>query len=286
MSSLPEMPLTVYTSESRMRHPLTLIREMGADLIASRELAWRLFVRDISAMYRQSFLGYFWAFAPALLMALPFVFLESQGIVKVPGTGLPYAAFAMVSTILWQIFVDALNAPIKAVTGGRAMLSRINFPRESLILAGVADILFNFLIRLVVLAGVMIGFRIALGPDPWFFCVGVVALMMSGLSLGLLLAPAGALYGDVGRALGVFTGVWMLLTPVVYPPKTEGIAGFLATWNPVSPLMVVTRGGLVGGEFAGSLPGFWVVSGLSLVLFLAGWVLYRVTMPILIERMG
>lgn len=39
-----------------------LAREMERDLLASRELAWRLMVRDISAQYRQSFLGIFWAF--------------------------------------------------------------------------------------------------------------------------------------------------------------------------------------------------------------------------------
>jgi hypothetical protein len=30
---------------------------MARDLVNSRELAWRLFVRDISAQYRQSILG-------------------------------------------------------------------------------------------------------------------------------------------------------------------------------------------------------------------------------------
>jgi lipopolysaccharide transport system permease protein len=52
----------VYTSESRIRHPWQLFQEMGRDLLASRELAWRLLVRDISAQYRQSLFGVLWAF--------------------------------------------------------------------------------------------------------------------------------------------------------------------------------------------------------------------------------
>ncbi len=59
----------VYTPESRLRHPLQLFQEMGRDLLASRELAWRLMVRDISAQYRQSFLGIFWAFVPPIVTA-------------------------------------------------------------------------------------------------------------------------------------------------------------------------------------------------------------------------
>jgi hypothetical protein len=31
---------------------------MGSDLVAGRELAWRLFVRDTAAQYGQSALGY------------------------------------------------------------------------------------------------------------------------------------------------------------------------------------------------------------------------------------
>ena len=41
-----ELPTTVYTPESPLRQPLTLLGDMVRDLLASRELAWRLYVRD------------------------------------------------------------------------------------------------------------------------------------------------------------------------------------------------------------------------------------------------
>ncbi len=80
------LPLTVYTPESPLKNPARLLREMFRDLLASRELAWRLFVRDTSAQYRQSILGYAWAFIPPLVASLPFVFLNSQGVVAIKGT--------------------------------------------------------------------------------------------------------------------------------------------------------------------------------------------------------
>ena len=54
---------------------------MFRDLAASRELAWRLFMRDLSARYRQSLLGYVWAFLPPLAATIPFVFLQITGLV-------------------------------------------------------------------------------------------------------------------------------------------------------------------------------------------------------------
>jgi len=44
-----------------MRHPVRMLADMLHDLIAGRELAWQLAVRDIKAQYRQAFLGIFWA---------------------------------------------------------------------------------------------------------------------------------------------------------------------------------------------------------------------------------
>lgn len=62
MTHRQSQPVIVYTPESRLRHPVILLREMRRDLLASRGLAWQLLVRDIKAQYRQSLLGVFWAF--------------------------------------------------------------------------------------------------------------------------------------------------------------------------------------------------------------------------------
>ena len=94
-------PLTVYTPESPLRQPAKFVRDMIADLLASRELAWRLFLRDLSAQYRNSVLGYVWVFLPPLVASLPFVYLNSTGVVRMGETPIPYAAYAMVGTIIW-----------------------------------------------------------------------------------------------------------------------------------------------------------------------------------------
>ncbi|MEM7556914.1 MAG: ABC transporter permease, partial [Cyanobacteria bacterium P01_A01_bin.84] len=123
----------VYRPESLMRHPLQLLQDMLQDLIASRELAWRLMIRDISAKYRQSFLGLFWAVIPAVVMAATFTFAKNGGVVNIGTTDIPYPAYVMFSMTLWQTFTEALNGPIQAVTAAKQMLAKIKFPREALI---------------------------------------------------------------------------------------------------------------------------------------------------------
>ena len=99
----------VYTPDSHMRTPFRLVRETWRDLKNSGSLAWRLFLRDISAKYRQSVLGIFWAFVPPILVGLFFIVLQSRKIVNFSETDIPYPVFALVGTTLWQLFTESLK---------------------------------------------------------------------------------------------------------------------------------------------------------------------------------
>jgi lipopolysaccharide transport system permease protein len=280
-----ELPVRVYTPEPAIQHPAVMLRGLWGDLMAGRELAWRLFVRDLSAQYRATWLGYFWAFVPPLVSSVTFIFLQSQGIVKIEGTGIPYAAFAMMGTLLWQTFVDAINAPLTAVNAAKPMLAKINFPREAILVAALYTLLFNFAIRLLLMVAVMVVWKVVPDGGLVMFPVAVASLVACGFACGLVILPVGTLYGDVGRAVGIVAQFLMLLTPVVYPARTTGLAGWLATWNPISPVLTTARDSLTGQTFT-HLPAFWAVTAAAVVVTIAGLIAYRLVMPRLIERMG
>ncbi|MCC6231546.1 MAG: ABC transporter permease [Verrucomicrobiales bacterium] len=244
----PPLRELVYTAESPMRRPALLVAAMLRDLWAARELAWRLFVRDLSSQYRQSVLGYFWAFVPPLLAALPWVFLNQQNIINVGPTGIPYPAFVMTGTMLWQTLIDAMNGPLRQTSAAKPMLAKIRFPREALLLAGLAGTGWNLLIRMSLLVPVLAYYGVRPSAMMLWAPLGLVAVVLLGYSVGLLLTPLGLLYNDVGRGMTVIAGFGMLLTPVVYPPPSSGIGGFLASWNPASPVVVVTRDWLTGQD--------------------------------------
>lgn len=279
------LPFVVYTPESKLKHPVRLAREMGRDLLASRELAWRLMVRDISAQYRQSFLGIFWAFVPPILMAVGFTYANNADIINVGETELPYAAHVMFSAVLWQTFVEALNGPIQAVQEAKPMLAKINFPREALILGKLGEVFFNFGIKLILVVVLFVAFQMPVTAAVILAPVALVHLVLFGTAVGLFLSPLGALYQDVGRGLTVLVSVWFFLTPVVYPVPTEGTLSWLVRLNPVTPLLVTTRELATTGVVSNPV-GFWLASGLAFVGLGLGWLVYRVTMPIIIERMS
>jgi lipopolysaccharide transport system permease protein len=279
------LAVNVYTQESPLRQPRRFLREMFRDLLASRELAWRLFVRDTSAQYRQSMLGYVWAFLPPLVASVPFIFLNSQGVVTIGDTPIPYPAYAMIGTIIWQVFADALNSPLKTVAAAKSMLVKINLPREAILLSGLGQVIFSFLIRLALLIMVLTWFRIVPPPTALLLPIGVVALILVGFTIGLALTPLGLLYSDVQQIIPIGTTLLMLLTPVVYPHPKSGLAAAVAGWNPLTPLITITRDWITTGD-ATQVAAFVVIVTAASVFLFAGWILYRVALPHIIARVG
>ena len=276
---------TVYTPASPLSAPGRMAGAMWRDLRLASHLAWRLLVRNLSAQYRQTALGYIWAFVPPLITSLLWIFLNAQKIVSFGSTEIPYPVYVLIGTLLWQVFVDAINSPLRIMNQSTQMLAKINFPREALILAAAGEVVFNFLIRLVLLAAVFVLFRVPLQSGLLLAPLGIAALILLGLVCGILLTPLGMLYQDVQRGVLVLTQPWFYLTPVIYPLPDSGLMSLVAGLNPVRPLLVMTRELLTTGHLV-QVPGALLVGCLSLFLLAAGWILYRIAMPHLVERMS
>lgn len=275
----------VYTPESLLRQPLRLFREMGHDLLASRELAWRLLVRDLSAQYRQSFLGIFWAFVPPIVTALGLTLATNAQILNVGATDLPYPAYVMFSMTLWQTFVESLQGPIQAVDAAKTMMAKINFPREAVILSQLGQVFFNFGIKLILIVGLFFWFKMPLAWTVILAPVALIHLVMLGTCIGLFLVPLAVLYQDITRGLTLAMGLWLFLTPVIYPIPQEGTFATLVRLNPVTPLLVTVRELATTGVLSNS-QGFWIVSVITIVGLLMGWLVYRLAMPFVIERIS
>jgi lipopolysaccharide transport system permease protein len=276
----------IYTSSSWIRQPGPFfLYKMWQDLLASRELAWRLLVRDISAQYRQSFLGIAWAFIPPIIVAFGFTFAANSNVINIGATDLPYPAYVMLSTMLWQTFLEALNGPLQAIATSKSMLARINFPREAIILAKLGEVFFNFGIKLILVIAVFIWFRISVSWSVLIAPVALIHLILLGTSLGLFIAPLAALYSDFAKIIPLLSGPWLLLTPVVYPAPTSGNFAMIVNLNPVTPLLVTARELATTGIISNP-QGFWIVSvGAIAGLFLA-WIIYRVALPYVVERIS
>lgn len=277
--------ITVYTPDSCLRNPLGLLSAMFHDLWAGRELAWRLAVRDISAQYRQTALGLVWAFILPLTNAIVWLFLNTNGVVAIQKTELPYTVYVLSGTMLWAIFMEAANAPLQQTIAAKPMLAKINFPREALIVSGIYQTVFNATIKIAVLLPAIMLLGIFPGWHLFLFPLAILALILAGTAFGLVLTPIGVLYSDIGKSLPLVMQFLMYLTPVVFPVPAEGLAATTIKLNPLTPLILTARNWLTDypAEHLAYFCGVLLTT--SALLFLM-WIVYRAAMPILIERMS
>jgi len=280
-----KLKLTIYNPESQLRKPGTLLTSMVSDLVNSRELAWRLFIRNLSARYRQTIIGYLWAVVPPLLTSAIWIFLNTQKIFDIKDTPVPYPLYVLVGTILWQVLVNAVNTPLRVVKSSANMISKINFPHEALIIAAFLEVVFNLVIQCCLLFGVFIYFSVPLSPGMLLGLGGIMGIIMMGMMAGILLTPLSILYGDIQQGLPMILQPLFYLTPVVYPAPESGFGAVLAKYNPISPLIQFTRELLTTGKIV-CLEQSIIVCCATLILLLIAWLLYRVAIPHLIERIA
>lgn len=276
----------VFTPDSGMTSPLRLFGDSMRDLWAGRALGWRMFVRNIRGLYRQTILGLFWAFLPPLANTVVWLLLRKAGAIDLAGDlQINYAVYVMTGMVVWQSFTEALQAPLQAVNSNRNMLSKIRFPRESILLVSVFEVFFNLAVRLVVLVPLILIF--GSGWTPWLLLspLLILWLIFLGLAIGLYLMPFGMLYQDVGKLLSVAIPVWMIVTPIVYQTPDNWNGNPLNWLNPASPILTLTRDLMLFGTTE-VWPTAIVYAAITLPLLVTGMLFYRLSIPVLVERIS
>lgn len=274
------MTETVYNADRALRHPSRFLTAAKKDLRHTAAVAWHLFRRNVQVRYRRSWLGYAWLLLPMIATTLVWAYIHARRIIVIDPPALPYPVYVLAGMALWQTFVEALNAPLQQLAAGRQLVTRSRVPLEALIVAGVLEVLLNAVARLLVVAALLFAYDVRNGWSVLLVPAGVAALTLLGLALGVVLAPLGLLYEDVGRALGIATALWFFLTPIVHRAPAVGILRL----NPVTPLLDTTRAWLTS---TASVEGaFVLVIAAAAAVLLGGWAMLRLARPHLVERLG
>jgi lipopolysaccharide transport system permease protein len=277
------MEEVVYTSKSELKHPVRLFKNMFSDLFSSWDLARSLLSRDINAKYRQSILGYLWAFLPALVTSLTFTLANNSKAIQLEETEIPYPAFVILSMVIWQTFVEAINGPVQTIADSKVMLAKINFKREALIISKFLEVWFSFLIKMVLLLGVFIYFNIHLNWTVVFAPFALSVLILLGILIGLFLSPFSLLYKDISYGLSIFINFFLFITPVIFPKPKSGAFATLVNFNPITHLIEAIRKLILGPE-GFDFTSFYITSAVTLALVFVAWLTFRLAMPFAIER--
>lgn len=278
------LPVTVYEPWGLQREGWRIWGRMFRDLVAYRELAVRLFVRDLTARYRQSWLGYVWAVVPQLVIVSAFWYVSSlRGLEALRETPYHYIAYALWGLGVWQLFLGSYRAAAGSLQQGGAMVKKINFPKETLVLAAMGQPLFDFLVRLIPIVIVFAWFRVLPCWPAVFIPIVLLPLLFMAAGFGMIMGVLNTIVMDVGNVVGMLLGFGVMLTPVLYGPPQQWPLVLVNILNPVSPVLIATNDLILHGRLGS--PATLAMSALFSVLALGvGWRFFRLALPRVAER--
>jgi lipopolysaccharide transport system permease protein len=187
-----------------------------ANLWRYRDLLVTLTGHRINVRYKQSVLGIAWAVVQPLALMLIYTVIFSN-IARMPSEGAPYAIFAYAALLPWTAFATALGSATTALTSHSGLITKVYFPREILPITYIVAALVDFAIAAVVLAGLLVYYRIPLGANALYVLPIVVTMMLFTLVVSLFLSALQARFRDVGVGLPLLIQIWMFATPIIYP---------------------------------------------------------------------
>lgn len=234
---------------------LTVIRaESGAgaywhDLWRYRELFFFLAWRDVLVRYKQTAIGIAWALLRPLLTMAVFVVVFSK-LAKLPGAGdAPYALLVFSALLPWQLFATAVAGSAESLTGNSNMVSKVYFPRLIMPISAVAPSLVDFLISLMLLAGLFLFYGFVPGPQILVLPFFLFLLLLLSSAIGILLSALNVSYRDFRYIVPFLLQIGLYLSPVGYgstivPEKWQ----LLYALNPLVGIIDGFRWALLDGQ--------------------------------------
>ena len=279
-----QLETKIYQKENNLKIG-KLLRASAKDFFGSHFLAKQLATRDIKSQYRQSYLGIIWAFITPITSAFVWIFLNATGTVNLSDTGVPYPVFVFSGTLIWSIITESINSPSSNTNAARGIMTKINFPKEALILTGIYKLLFNSSIKIGLLVVLIFAFGIGFHWSLLLFPFAIVAAILFGTTIGLFITPISLIYNDISKIISMGLSLLMYITPVVYAIPKSGIMKTIMELNPFTALILTARD-LALGTVPHYLGYFSVIFIISASLFFIGLILYRISIPIIVERLS
>ncbi len=245
-------------------------RQYWQDLWRYRELFYFLAWRDILVRYKQTAIGVAWALIRPVLTMIVFTVVFG-GLAKLPSDGVPYPILVFSAMLPWQFFANALSECSNSLISNANLISKVYFPRLVVPTSAVIVSFVDFLISGIVLLALMAWYDFV--PSwriltlPGFILIAFIAAM----GAGLWLAALNVKYRDFRYIVPFIIQFGLYVSPVGFSSSIVPEAWrWLYSLNPMVGVIDGFRWAILGGQTQLYLPGFFLSTGLVVLLFAGG----------------
>ncbi len=247
---MPAVPVPAVAPAENVEPLSATLREMGSELIASRELLLQMTVRDLKLRYKQSLMGFGWALLMPLLVVGAGILIRGA-MAHTAGRGITGADVATmaVKAVPWAFFVGSVGFAVTSLTSNLNLVTKIYFPREVFPLSAVLTQAVDSLVGMGVVGAILLFARIP-PSATWLWALPLgLALFAFTSGFCMLLACANLFFRDVKYIVQLLLNFGIFFTPVFFDPgQIGGWAGWLMRWNPMTPILEGFRLAVVEGH--------------------------------------
>lgn len=248
------------------------------ELFRYKDLIYLFFKRNYITRYKQTVLGPIWLILNPIITVVLYALVFGR-LAGLSTGGVPHFVFYLCSNALWSFFATCLVQTSNTFTANAAIMGKVYFPRLVMPISSVMTGLFDFVIQLIMLIIVVIGYAVMgyhfdIGLNVLAAPVIVLQAGILGLGCGIIISSLTTKYRDLAVLVGFGVQLWMYATPVVYTSDLVP-ANFKSVYmlNPVAPMMECWRNAVTGsGTF---LWGYWGISWIvTLLMLIVGVMLF------------
>jgi ABC-type polysaccharide/polyol phosphate export permease len=260
------------------------------EVTSSRELIWNLALRELRGRYKRSALGWFWSMLNPLFTMVIYTIVFSKILRATPPPGYPsgldvFGLYLLCGLLPWNFFSTSVMTSIATLVSNGALIKKVYFPRETIVLGTILAGLVSLGIELGLLSVVLMLFGNLV--IPWLpvllLLVALLAVFATGVSL--LLSSLNVLFRDVSHLWAIFAQAWFFVTPIVYP--LDSVPSDLRPWieaNPMTVFVVQFRDVLYNLRFpAWDQTAFLAIVSIATLAF--GWWVFRRLTPRFAEEL-
>jgi lipopolysaccharide transport system permease protein len=235
--------------------PIALLRGIREN----RDLIAVLATREVKLRFQGSLLGLGWSIiVPLLMLAMYTAVFAGIFRMRWPGTSGSATEFALivfVGLLIHGFVAECLARSPQLLIANVNFIKKVVFPLEILPITMIAPALLNLAAGLLVLLVFMLLSGHGLSPAALWLPAILAPLVVVGLGIAWMLAPAGVIVRDLSQVVGLVSTGLLFLSPVFYPLASlpERLQP-VALLNPLSFVIEQARTVLLDGaapNFAG-----------------------------------
>ena len=187
--------------------------------------------KEIEGIYKQDVFGLFWSIAMPILPMTVYMILAHIKVFKT-SSAMPFVFYIAVGMMVWLLMATTIKSVMMSIKNEAAILKTTNYPIFIAMLSRLGIVIFETVIRLIVIAGIMIWFKIEIGlTNIPYMILALVSVSIFSFAVGMILSILDILIQDTRRVVEIFLRYGLFISSVIFPFPTEGFFGFLNQFN-------------------------------------------------------